>query len=218
MNLVPVRRMNLVPVSRINLVPVSRMNLVPVNRMILVLVTTSLTFFPVDTYWQKDRASSLHFSRVHKRHAQTVGPIQIPITAEPIDPISVGKDGNCFFRTISCVLLGAEYKHRDLRGILCDFLQSHDSQFFQVTNCRSYVSISGMRKSGVWATEIEIFGAATLLNTPVFVFTIEGSGRQPRWLKYEPLFQISAKLLPTERAIYMVNLHHHFEPVFNVVL
>ena len=47
-----------------------------------------------------------------------------------------------------------------------------------------------MNKQGVWGTEIEILGVATLLQAPVYTFSETGKvaiSLQPRWLKYSPL-------------------------------
>ena len=138
-----------------------------------------INFYPVDGKWQKDHASRLNFPRLYRRHP-TTKPIQVEITAEPVDPVRVAGDGNCFFRTMSFILLGTESKHEDMRGILCDFMQNNDAEFFQISTCRNYVDLANMRKNGVWATEVEVFGAATLFNTPVYVFLREAADRQPR--------------------------------------
>ena len=39
-----------------------------------------------------------------------------------------------------------------------------------------------------WATEVEIFATATLLNTPIWIFA--PYGKNLRWLKYAPLLDI----------------------------
>ena len=121
-----------------------------------------------------------------------------------------------FFRTMSFILLGTESKHEDMRGIVCDFMQNNDAEFFQISTCRNYVDLANMRRNGVWATEVEVFGAATLFNTPVYVFLREAADRQPRWLKYEPLFEAHSGRSQTDRAIYIMNLSQHFQPVFSV--
>ena len=176
---------------------------------------TVVEFRPVDADWQEERAAALKFSQVCKRHPHQK-PVQVPITSKPVDPVPVRGDGNCFFRSISFVLLGEESKHKEIRRLVCDFIDENDAKFFQVTNCHGYVTEKNMRKLGVWATEVEIFAVATLLNTDMYVFTQEAKDREPRWLRYAPIQQINSQLAPSKRAIFISNLHHHFQPVFNV--
>ena len=55
------------------------------------------------------------------------------------------------------------------------------------------VAMNGL---GVWGTEIEMLGLATMLQAPVYTFSEAGkaatspqpSKPQPRWLKYPPLY------------------------------
>ena len=70
-----------------------------------------------------------------------------------------------------------------------------------------------MRKNGVWATEVKVFGAATLFNTPVYFFLREAADWQPRWLKYESLFEAHSGRSQTDRAMYIMNVSHHFQHV-----
>lgn len=98
--------------------------------------------------------------------------------------------------------------------MLCDFLENHSQQFFQVTNKEDYLQASRMRDNKVWATEVEIFVAATLLQTTIFVFFSPGPESEGKWLKHDPVFKTS---LPAEEgAIYLQNLNEHFQPVLRI--
>ncbi|KAL8581212.1 hypothetical protein ACOMHN_038313 [Nucella lapillus] len=172
-----------------------------------------MKFHPVDGAWQKDRASSLNFPRLFRRHPSRES-VEVDITATPLDPVSVKGDGNCFFRSVSFVLLGTESKYKEFRKIICNWIEKNDKRFYGTSARENYVATSNMKIDRTWATEVEIFAAATLLDTPVYVFTREAPGRQPQWLKYGPVWQSAS--LKTDRAIYIMNLGHHFAAVFCV--
>ena len=77
-----------------------------------------------------------------------------------------------------------------------------------------------MRLDTTFASEVEIFACASLLNCPIFVYSVGGHlDCVLRWLRHSPKHLISSKLLPLPSAgLY---LHHaiqnHYEPVFDVV-
>ena len=70
-----------------------------------------------------------------------------------------------------------------------------------------------MRSNGSWATDNEVVATATLLQTPVYVYTsVTGV---LRWLKHSPLFLID-NVFSCGECIYLINLHDHFQRVVNV--
>ena len=138
------------------------------------------------------------------------------VTAKPLATVHVRGDGNCLFRALSYILLGHEGGHNDIRHLLCDFIQTNDARFFQITKFSRYVAKADMAKSGVWGTEVEIFAFATVFNTNVYFFSTMSKERSPCWLRYSPLEGIMADLVDTKKAVFLSNTHHHFEPVFSV--
>ena len=68
----------------------------------------------------------------------------------------------------------------------------------------------------VWATENEIFGAASMLNTTIFLFSQFGA--QHVWSEYMPIDDQPRLSLNIPRNSSMFLNHsndNHFEPVFN---
>ena len=176
-----------------------------------------IEFRPVDATWQEERAEYLKVCDVTNWHRYQDQPVRrIPITSKPKDPIPVRGDGNCFFRSVSYILFGEEGKHAPIRNLVCNFIEDNDERFYQVTNVKNYIKEKAMRKLGVWGTEVEIFAVATILNTDMYIFTQEAKDREPRWLRYAPIQDINTQLAPSKNAIFISNLHHHFQPVFNV--
>ena len=72
-----------------------------------------------------------------------------------------------------------------------------------------YLMQSKMETPRSWATEVEIFATATLLNTPIWIFA--PYSKNLRWLKYAPLLD-NVSVHPGE-AMFMVNSSMHFHPV-----
>jgi OTU-like cysteine protease len=87
-----------------------------------------------------------------------------------------------------------------------------------------YVSESGMANEGVWGSDVEIFVAATLLQTPIAVYSAFGD-RQYLWQVFEPIraddeSQGAAAAATSQPGsgfmIYLQNTNNHFEPVIDI--
>ena len=76
-------------------------------------------------------------------------------------------DGNCFFRTLSYFLTDAQREHQHLGALLCLFMCENNEQFNAIANQKDYVITSKVSQLGEYATEVEIFAAATFLGTPI---------------------------------------------------
>lgn len=121
-------------------------------------------------------------------------------------------DGNCFFRAVSFSLTNSEDFHNIVRNAVCEHMTENRKLFHPFLNnehsVESHISSTQMSQEGTWATEIEIFGTAHLLNTDVYTF----SGG--RWIRFsvndvEPFAQNRTG------AIY---LNHRHQNHYNVVL
>lgn len=121
-------------------------------------------------------------------------------------------EGNCFFRAVSFSLTNSEDFHNVIRNSVCNHMIENRVLFQPFLNCEqcveSHISSTRMLHEGTWATEVEIFATAHLLNTDLYTF----SGG--RWIKFsgndvEPSMQIRSE------GIY---LNHHQQNHYNVVL
>ena len=104
-------------------------------------------------------------------------------------------DGNCLYRSISKGLIGTEFYHFRVRTIILGSIYMNPQIFephIRQVGCplpiRDYCV--AMNKQGVWGTEIEISGVATLLQAPVYTFSEAGKVATSRWLKYSPFNQL----------------------------
>lgn len=127
---------------------------------------------------------------------------------------NVDGDGNCYFRCISLALFGHETYHKDVRNRVVNFMIEHGSVFANLLprgthffdHIMRMLSTSGERSS--WATEIEIFATATLLQCPIYVWC--KYGQEMRWVRYQPRFVIP-NYGPGHSYITIINIENiHF--------
>ena len=99
---------------------------------------------------------------------------------------SIRGDGNCFFRAVSKAICGSEENHKQLRDLCVEFLNTHSNQFRQfVDDDDIQAHMNAMRKLGTWATQCEIFAAATILQRDIYVLSPAGSSGY-KWYKFTP--------------------------------
>jgi len=126
---------------------------------------------------------------------------------------SIKKDGNCFFRALSFVLSGTEENYKQLRLVVTNHMMTINQQLLPHTqrNVSSYLEATRMRADRVWATDVEIFAAASLFGVDIIVYTQYGSNL--RWLRFCSSFNQS---IHATNAILMQNLNLHFEPIISL--
>ena len=121
-------------------------------------------------------------------------------------------DGNCFFRSISYLLLGSETKHGVMRNAVCNYIIQPEIWYKlkayidgDITSGEEYVRKSEMHVWRKWVTHVELFVLALLTSKDVCVYTLD------HWIRY-PASGTSKR--PTENAFYLANHHNvHFDPV-----
>ena len=78
-------------------------------------------------------------------------------------------------------------------------------------NAQDWVNKTGMRKSGKWATDLEVFATALLFNIDIWVFLVPLG---TRWIGFSgngSIFEVLMKA-PTPNGIYIRNIGNHYEP------
>ena len=124
---------------------------------------------------------------------------------------SIDGHGNCFFRTISYLLLGVEDKHDFIRASIVEYivnpetlvrLRSYIPQEFSTGE--QYVKAMQMHLSTTWATEVELFAYAQLSGKDVVCYF----GKQ--WQRY-PASGNQNK--PTRNTFFIANCRQHFTAV-----
>ena len=129
-------------------------------------------------------------------------------------------DGNCFFRALAFVITGSQDEHQELRtmtttymqhmaGILSCYLDAHETM-------DEYLARTDIHSLSVWATEVEIFAASNMLQTPILVFYKSGLTCTYKWLLFSPHHCEDSGIVGTihsNESIYLVNISNHYEPI-----
>ena len=141
-------------------------------------------------------------------------------------------DGNCFYRAISKAVTGTENNHMPVRLTICAFMISnafelsnlllpdmsnvtHDSA---VTTMKAHLLDKKLDKFGTWATENEIFVAATAFHLKIHI-SVLSSPKKRSWHIFEPLFHNSSCHVLSDFNIYLfhTNSRNHYDLVgFNL--
>ncbi|KAL5018714.1 hypothetical protein ScPMuIL_004436 [Solemya velum] len=139
-------------------------------------------------------------------------------TGPPLMIRRVIGDGNCFFRCISRIVTGKQKYYALFRSLVTEFMRSHVRGFGKVFDVKSHLVDSQMHTNRTWATECEIFSAATMLQTTINVYgwrccpTRHGM-QGHEWVPYRPCFKLRTLSRSTEE-IYLSN---YFNCHFNIV-
>ena len=141
----------------------------------------------------------------------------VPVVEPPSITQTVRGDGNCYFRAACVLLTGSQADHHSLRRRTVSYMQENQEVFSDIAHIPGYPHNSGMDKPGQWATEVEIYALASMLATPICVFSPYGPDTF-KWLTYEPIrhLQPLSNLPLTTSKMYITNQYAHFDPVFDI--
>lgn len=126
-------------------------------------------------------------------------------TGRQID--SIKGDGNCFFRALSKVIYGNQNYYDDVRQAVVDVLEKYPKEFEAFTDGPLAQHIHEMRQDKTWATQVEIYAAATLLNRDIYILSPDQTGKKYRWLLFQP--QVKYNKTFTGCRCYITICHTH---------
>lgn len=85
-------------------------------------------------------------------------------------------DGNCFFRAVSFCLTNSEDFYNVMRSAVCQHSIGKKELFEPFLNGEqsidNHLKSSKMSQEGTWATEVEIFDTAHLLNIDIYIYIL----------------------------------------------
>ncbi len=117
-------------------------------------------FFQVDEDWQRQWCSKLDlpYSSTYER---SIGSSNTILTRPDRQSVRVMLgDGNCLFRSLSCVLTGSQQHHLLVRCLICNHMSSITHLLLpHIHPCISvedYITRTKMDNNLVWGTDIEI--------------------------------------------------------------
>lgn len=129
---------------------------------------------------------------------------------------SILPDGNCFFRALSVVISGVEEYHMTIRQAITQHVEHHSDIYRTFLQSRGGMAnyVQSMRRPREWATDTEIFAAATFLKTIIEVCTQNRTrnGWEYHWQTFTPLDDQS----PSLPRVYISHKDEHFEPILDV--
>ena len=172
---------------------------------------SSLIHLPITKSWAAMKRREHHLQLENDNHLD----IKVANThlGHPSTLKQTSPDGNCFFNALSFVLTGTEKFHGQLRTIICDYIVTHSKELRAVLpeschgDSNKYLQDSSMSQLGTWATEIEIFAAAYLLNINIYIYT--KYGWHWKWVRHAP---------PQPESTLGIYLYHRNLNHYDVVL
>ena len=175
-----------------------------------------ISYVPVCSDWQEKRCILLGLKFLHGNRIHCQKPSMIGISQAPLAIGRIKGDGNCFFRSIAQTLTGSQEDHDEIRLMITSFMMHNASKLSCLLDphesMEDYMQRTRMQSLNVWATEVEIIAAATMLHTAICVFA--PSGGTYKWLKHSPVIkEISCSDSHQEESIFITNIGNHFETV-----
>ncbi|XP_041373010.1 uncharacterized protein LOC121386243 [Gigantopelta aegis] len=128
-------------------------------------------------------------------------------------------DGNCFFRALSKEIYGSEEFHDDIRQAVVDLVEKYAGDFkqflFTETNLDDH--IEEMRKASTWASTMEIYAAATLLQRDIFILSPDHTGDLYNWMLFSPRFVYNRTMTYHPCHIAMCHTHgNHYDRITQI--
>ena len=158
----------------------------------------STPFLPINPKWQLDKCRELHLDYV----CPLVSGEDKECAGKPVRLEKMKPDGNCFFRSLSYVLTGDQESHKKVRREICSFmLGSKYNKHIKRTllndypSVANYLSSKNMYSDGEWASEVEIYTAALMLKTKIYVFRNVGNRRG--WHLHDPALIVKGFFTPS---------------------
>lgn len=146
-------------------------------------------FKPVTQSWQKEKRKFLQMTYT-KGVLYENEAIEKSLEIRQLIPSRenrISPDGNGLFRSLSYVIAGTDSYHQQIRGLLiqkmkgeyretCSKYCNARNDLLPEARCNTieeYLKISLMDRLGSWGTDLEIFLAAQILGTDIFVYKDE---------------------------------------------
>lgn len=104
--------------------------------------------------------------------------------------VKVRGDGNCLFRALSLIVYGSEMCHSRVRQLLVNFVRENADNFKGYLSSGTTLEdhLLHMQYSRTWATQVELYAAASLFGRDVYIYTpTVRADKQYIWTKLSPL-------------------------------
>ena len=131
--------------------------------------------------------STLHTTQVKTTSTVSEDPNQfLARYGRKLHPIL--RDGNCFFRALSFLVFDTEENHAIIRNALVEFASLNPNVFKKYCTAASFEDhIRTMKYLTIFATQLEIYVAASYFQRPFYVCTQKSGTLQYYWELFSPL-------------------------------
>lgn len=168
-------------------------------------------FIPMNSSLKKDLCKTLNIPYISLNDYVAIQCFSSNMTSPSQEKQILG-DGNCFLRAVSFSLTNSEDFLSIVRNLVCQHMMENkdllEPFLNSVQSIDDYLDSSQMSQGETWATEVEIFATAHLLNTDIYTY----SGGC--WIGFA-VNDVKSSDQETTSAIYLNNHHQNH---YNVVL
>ena len=137
------------------------------------------------------------------------------VLKRPQNTQNIRGDGNCLFRAFSYLITGNQTHYHGVRLAIVTHMRSIQTFIISngYTSVEQYVSETGMNRTSVWGTEIEILTLAHLLSTPVLVYAAGNND----WVRYSPsMITTGMHDNVDQKSMYIRHSNSHFDVVLSI--
>ena len=128
--------------------------------------------------------------------------------------IIAGYGGDCLFRSLSYLITGSQVQHKVVRTIICNYIRNGMIDSYLTTSPIEYLISSQMElfEQNVWGSDVEIYAAAQLFETDIYVYSAWGNNGN-KWLKFTSYTNGNA----CDESMYLTNASgNHFNAVLGI--
>ena len=167
----------------------------------------SILYLPTGSEWQQEKCRLLGLSFIRSNYIKSKDSVRIGISQARLATVRIKGDGNCFFRSLSQFLTWSQDHHEEVRLLATSYMV-HNSTIPELAcildpneTMEQYLKRTMMQSLNVWATEMEIIAAVSMLSTTIYCFS--PSGVTFKWLRHSP--RVASSRMGEEESIYITN-------------
>eukprot|EP00102_Acyrthosiphon_pisum_P021598 XP_016658808.1 PREDICTED: uncharacterized protein LOC107883393 isoform X2 [Acyrthosiphon pisum] len=124
---------------------------------------------------------------------------------KPAETKNIIGDGNCLYRALSYWITGTEDNHMEIRKRIAEVVKTNININHYIggdDKIGIYLEKNKIDNNGVWGTDVEIFAAAQLLKTSIYVYATTTN----TWQLFNKNLNLKKNIYHTERCIYIRNI------------
>ena len=158
----------------------------------------------------------MQFVKVNRGKKKREKPLDIALDQAPSIRGRIKGDGDCFFRAVAQEITGRQEDHAELRVLVTSYMAHNPAQLScYLTSSETmgqYLRTTKMDQKNVWATEIEIYGTATICLAQRLLCIVLQAPATIGCMRFAPK-ECHDDNSHARECLYLCNLSEHFETV-----